>query len=112
VSSSSTHLPTPEPADSVIEPAQNEQRRNRRLTIPVLGIGGAKSWGEAAADGMRPAADDVQAVVIPDAGHWVAEQAPGEMLAALTAFLAPYREASTAARTSRRRAEATSGSRG
>jgi alpha-beta hydrolase superfamily lysophospholipase len=26
-----------------------------------------------------------------DCGHWVAEQAPGELLAALTAFLAPYR---------------------
>ena len=26
------------------------------------------------------------------AGHWVAEQAPEEMLAALTEFLAPYRE--------------------
>ena len=28
----------------------------------------------------------------PGAGHWVAEQAPEEMVAALTAFLAPYRE--------------------
>jgi pimeloyl-ACP methyl ester carboxylesterase len=28
----------------------------------------------------------------PGSGHWVAEQAPEEMLAALTAFLAPYRE--------------------
>ena len=28
----------------------------------------------------------------PGAGHWVAEQAPEEMLAALTEFLAPYRE--------------------
>ena len=28
----------------------------------------------------------------PGAGHWLAEQAPEEMLAALTAFLAPYRE--------------------
>jgi pimeloyl-ACP methyl ester carboxylesterase len=27
----------------------------------------------------------------PGAGHWVAEQAPEEMLAALTAFLATYR---------------------
>jgi hypothetical protein len=26
------------------------------------------------------------------AGHWVAEQAPDEMLAALTEFLAPYRD--------------------
>jgi pimeloyl-ACP methyl ester carboxylesterase len=30
----------------------------------------------------------VQIVVIPGVGHWVAEQAPEEMLAALTAFLA------------------------
>jgi len=33
----------------------------------------------------------VQSVAIPNAGHWVAEQAPDELLAALTAFLAPYR---------------------
>jgi len=47
--------------------------------------------GELAGDGMKPAANDVQTVVTPGAGHWVAEQAPEEMLAALTAFLAPYR---------------------
>ena len=29
---------------------------------------------------------------VPGAGHWLAEQAPEEMLAALTEFLAPYRE--------------------
>jgi pimeloyl-ACP methyl ester carboxylesterase len=72
--------------------AQNEQRKSRPLTMPVLGIGGAESWGERAGDGMKPAATDVQTVVIPDTGHWVAEQAPKEMLAALTEFLAPYRE--------------------
>jgi pimeloyl-ACP methyl ester carboxylesterase len=38
---------------------------------------------------MKLVADDVQTVVIPDWGHWVAEQAPQELLAALTAFLAP-----------------------
>ncbi len=54
--------------------------------------GGGESWGEEAGNGMKPAADDVQAVVIPGAGHWVAEQAPEEMVAALTAFLAPYRD--------------------
>jgi pimeloyl-ACP methyl ester carboxylesterase len=32
------------------------------------------------------------AVVGHDTGHWVAEQAPEEMLAALTEFLVPYRE--------------------
>jgi hypothetical protein len=28
----------------------------------------------------------------PGAGHWLAEQAPEEMLETLKAFLAPYRE--------------------
>ena len=72
--------------------AQNAERKNTPLTMPVLAIGGAESWGEEAGNGMKPAADDVQTVVIPGAGHWVAEQAPEEMLAALTEFLAPYRE--------------------
>src|SRR5215217_2518740 len=72
--------------------AQNEQRKNRPLTMPVLAIGGAASWGEEVGNGMKPAAADVQSVVISGAGHWVAEQAPEEMLAALTEFLAPYRE--------------------
>ena len=71
---------------------QNKQRKSRRLTMPVMGIGGAESWGEGAGDGMKPAADDVQSVVIPGAGHWVAEQTSEEMVAALTEFLAPYRE--------------------
>jgi pimeloyl-ACP methyl ester carboxylesterase len=72
--------------------AQNAERKNRPLTMPVLAIGGAESWGEEAGNGIKPAADDVQTVVISSAGHWVAEQAPEEMLAALTEFLAPYRE--------------------
>jgi len=77
--------------------AQNERRKTLPLTMPVLGIGGAESWGELAGEGMKAAAGDVQTVVIPGAGHWVAEQAPEEMLAALRAFLAPYRDGSAAA---------------
>jgi pimeloyl-ACP methyl ester carboxylesterase len=41
---------------------------------------------------MKLAADDAQTLVIPGCGHWVAEQAPKELLAALTAFLAPYQD--------------------
>lgn len=69
--------------------------------MPVLAIGGAESWGEEAGNGMKPAAADVQTVVIPGAGYRVAEQAPEEMVAALTAFLAPYREGSVTAQTRR-----------
>ena len=38
---------------------------------------------------MKLARDDVQSVVIPDAGHWLAEEAPDELLAALTAVPGP-----------------------
>jgi hypothetical protein len=43
----------------------------------------------------------VQSAVIPGAGHWFAEQAPEETVAALTAFLAPYRDGSPAAHDAR-----------
>ena len=52
--------------------------------MPVLAIGGAASYGDHVGDAMKLVADDVQSVVIPGAGHWVAEEAPDEMLAALT----------------------------
>ena len=71
--------------------AQNQQRKNRRLTLPVLAIGGQYSLGEQVADTMKLGADDVQALVVPGCAHWVPEETPEETLAALTAFLAPYR---------------------
>jgi pimeloyl-ACP methyl ester carboxylesterase len=57
----------------------------------VLAIGGVERAGAMVADAMQLVADDVQGVVLADAGHWVAEQAPEQLLAALTKFLAPYR---------------------
>ena len=77
--------------------AQNEQRKTRRLTLPVLAIGGAESSGEGVGNTMKLTADDVQTLVIPGCGHWVAEQAPDELLAALTAFLTPYRDGTATA---------------
>jgi pimeloyl-ACP methyl ester carboxylesterase len=71
---------------------QNEQRKTRRLTLPVLAIGGEESTGEAPGMTMKLAADDVQTVVLAGCGHWVAEQASEQLLAALAAFLAPYRD--------------------
>jgi pimeloyl-ACP methyl ester carboxylesterase len=76
--------------------AQNQQRKTRRLRMPVLGIGGAMSLGEQVATTMKLAADDVQTLVIPGCGHHPPEEAPEETLAALTAFLAPYRDEQTA----------------
>ncbi len=76
--------------------AQNEQRKAKRLTLPVLAIGGAESSGEGPGNTMKLAADDVQSLVLLNCGHWVAEQAPEELLSALTAFLAPYRQSMSA----------------
>jgi pimeloyl-ACP methyl ester carboxylesterase len=88
--------------------AQNAQRKNRPLTMPVLAIGGAASWGALVGDEMKLLATNVQSVVLPDTGHWVAEESPDQLLAALTPFLAPYRAASAAAHTPGRHAVAAS----
>jgi hypothetical protein len=45
---------------------------------------------------MQLVANNVQSVVI-DCGHWLAEEAPKEMLDALTPFLTPYRQGAAAA---------------
>jgi pimeloyl-ACP methyl ester carboxylesterase len=72
--------------------AQNQERKTRRLPMPVLAMGGAESSGAMVADTMKLAADDVQTLVIPGIGHWLAEQAPDELVAALTEFLSRYRD--------------------
>lgn len=72
--------------------AQNVQRKNTRLTLPVLAMGGAASLGDMVAETMKLGADNVETVVIPDCGHWVAEEAPDAVVAALAPFFAPYRE--------------------
>ena len=79
--------------------AQNQQRTTRRLSLPVLGIGGGHSLADQVADTMKLAADDVQTLVIPDCGHHPAEETPEETVAALTAFLAPYRDKQAPAHT-------------
>ncbi len=61
--------------------------------LDMIGCAKAEGIGEGVVNTMKLVADDVQSVVIPDAGHWLAEEAPDEFLAALTAFLAPYRQA-------------------
>jgi pimeloyl-ACP methyl ester carboxylesterase len=75
--------------------AQNLERKTRRLQMPVLAMGGEQSVGSMAADTMKLTADDVQTLVIPGIGHWLAEQAPEELVEALNAFLAPYRDGSS-----------------
>ena len=60
---------------------------NGPLTMPVLAIGGEKSFGPTMAVVMRAAASNVQEVVIPRSGHWLMEENPAATIAAVTAFL-------------------------
>jgi pimeloyl-ACP methyl ester carboxylesterase len=75
---------------------QNEERVKMPLTVPVLAIGGEESSGGGVEQTMKLAAENVTGRIIPGVGHWLAEQAPDEILEALTQFLAPYRQAATA----------------
>jgi pimeloyl-ACP methyl ester carboxylesterase len=77
--------------------AQDQERAAHRLTMPVLAVGGAMSFGDHVEGALRLAADDVTGVVIPDTGHFVAEESPDALLAALTPFLAPYRDSESTA---------------
>jgi pimeloyl-ACP methyl ester carboxylesterase len=73
--------------------SQNAQRKSQQLALPILAIGGGHSLGQQVADTMKLGAADVQSLVIPGCAHYPAEETPEDLLAALTAFLAPYRGA-------------------
>jgi len=59
-----------------------------KLSMPVLAIGGEKSFGAGMADVMRFAATDVRGGVIPDAGHWIMEENPAATIKIVREFLA------------------------
>jgi pimeloyl-ACP methyl ester carboxylesterase len=58
-----------------------------KLTMPVLAIGGEKSFGPMMAMVMRFAASNVEEMTIPQAGHWLMEEQPQATVAAVRAFL-------------------------
>ena len=60
-----------------------------KLKMPVLAIGGEKSFGTQMAAVMRAGADDVTEGVIPGSGHWIMEENPQATVAQVRAFLVP-----------------------
>jgi len=57
------------------------------LPMPVLAIGGDKSFGATMAVVARAAASNVQELVIADSGHWLMDEQPSATIAAIGAFL-------------------------
>ncbi len=58
-----------------------------KLTMPILAVGGDKSFGPTMAVVMRAAATDVTELVVPNSGHWLMEEQPAATMAAIRAFL-------------------------
>ncbi|MET0307637.1 MAG: alpha/beta hydrolase [Sphingomonas sp.] len=58
-----------------------------RLPMPVLGVGGEKSFGGTMAEVMRAAAPNVQSAIIHGSGHWIMEENPTETTQVIRTFL-------------------------
>jgi pimeloyl-ACP methyl ester carboxylesterase len=58
-----------------------------KLAMPVLAVGGEKSFGATMAAIMAFAASDVHEAVIPGAGHWLMEEQPAATISAVRDFL-------------------------
>jgi pimeloyl-ACP methyl ester carboxylesterase/quercetin dioxygenase-like cupin family protein len=57
------------------------------LAMPVLALGGAKSFGPMMATVMRFAASDVTEGIVPDSGHWIMEENPDATVRLVRDFL-------------------------
>ncbi len=60
-----------------------------KLSTPVLAIGGDRSYGATMGVIARVAFSNVTAAVIPNAGHWIMEEQPQLLVAAVRGFIAP-----------------------
>lgn len=58
-----------------------------KLPMPVLAVGGEKSFGPTMAAVMRFAATDVTEAVVADSGHWLMEEQPDATVALVDKFL-------------------------
>ena len=58
-----------------------------KLDMPVLALGGERSFGLTMAAIMRFAANDVEEGVVPDSGHWIMEENPRATIGLVRAFL-------------------------
>jgi pimeloyl-ACP methyl ester carboxylesterase len=62
-------------------------RAKGKLTMPVLALGGEKSYGPHMKDVLDDVAGNVQGGVIPDSGHWIMEENPQGTAKLVLAFI-------------------------
>jgi pimeloyl-ACP methyl ester carboxylesterase len=77
----------------------NQLFQRTKLTMPVLAVGGEKSFGATEAVVMRNVAVNVREAVVPGAGHWLMEESPSYTVALILDYLKyPTAAASATAR--------------
>jgi len=66
--------------------------RNGRLKMPVLALGGDKSFGRGmeCIESLRLVAENVRGGLVKDCGHWIAEEKPELLTEQLLAFFAEF----------------------
>ena len=63
------------------------QAAHGKLAMPVLALGGEKSFGTQMADVMRAGASNVAGGVVPGSGHWIMEENPAATIQMVTDFI-------------------------
>jgi pimeloyl-ACP methyl ester carboxylesterase len=66
----------------------NKENMQRKLTMPVLGIGGRCNAGEMVGKALASVAERVSTAVVESAGHWVSDENPEELSRLLLEFFA------------------------
>jgi pimeloyl-ACP methyl ester carboxylesterase len=71
-----------------IDAEHNQESAKEPLTIPVLALEGEGFLGPTVEQGMSTLAANVEGQIIPECGHWVADEQPEYVIAALRTFFA------------------------
>ena len=65
---------------------QTEPLTTDKVSVPVAAIGGIKGLGDKVGEMVRKVASDVTSETLPDAGHFVPEEAPEELIRRIRAL--------------------------
>jgi pimeloyl-ACP methyl ester carboxylesterase len=70
-----------------IDAEHNRQSARTKLAMPVLTVGASLSFKDILAERTPELAEHVRSVVIPECGHYLAEEQPDRLAAVLLSFL-------------------------
>src|SRR5262249_20770537 len=77
--------------DQDAEDNRDALKRNGKLSVPVLAVGGAISTsGPLVEEMMQEVAETVTGLRVPQSAHWIAEENPSAFMKGLLGFLQPH----------------------